>query len=109
VTQEKFNKLEELGFDMTGDFKVSRTAQRKRNEKKADVKWEERFNELAEYKARFGNCDVVYKKVKNGDGNDEYKQLASWVSLQRVKYKKKLKGLSFGRTIDITEEQVKRL
>ena len=84
MTQEKIDKLAEIGFDISGESSKVRQDQRHRMKSKSDVKWEQNFNSLVEYKEKFGNCDV-----KNGE-NDEYKKLAGWVGVQRTKYKKKM-------------------
>ena len=47
--------------------------------------WEERFEELRDYRKKFGNCNVPARYQHN-------KQLGSWVSWQRVQYKKIQKG-----------------
>lgn len=103
MTQEKIDKLAEIGFDISGESSKVRQDQRHRMKSKSDVKWEQNFNSLVEYKEKFGNCDV-----KNGE-NDEYKKLAGWVGVQRTKYKKKMNGQSPGRQFAITDEQIKKL
>jgi hypothetical protein len=72
-------KLEEIGFDTSGDFKAVRHDQRQRNKIKAEKAWEEKFNELVAFKEMFGHCDVKEKKGKAY----EYNKLAGWVGLQR--------------------------
>lgn len=39
-------------------------------------------NELLQYKEKHGNCDVAIRK-----GFEEYKQLANWAGLQRVRWR----------------------
>ncbi|KAL7482165.1 hypothetical protein ACHAW6_007855 [Cyclotella cf. meneghiniana] len=105
LTQERLEKLEEIGFDTSGDFKAVRDDQRQRNKIKAEKAWEEKFNELVAFKEMFGHCDVKEKKGKDF----EYNKLAGWVGLQRTKYKKRMKGMIHGRTFEITDEQIKKL
>jgi hypothetical protein len=106
MNQEKIDKLNEIGFDISGEHADVREDQIRNAKSKSDVIWEENFNALVSYKEKFGTCDV--KEKKKGD-NDEWKKLASWVSLQRTKYKKKKSGKSVGRTFPITDEQIKKL
>jgi hypothetical protein len=72
-------KLEQIGFDTSGDFKAVRVDQRQRNKIKGERAWEEKFNELVAFKEMFGHCDVKEKKEKDYP----YNKLASWVGLQR--------------------------
>ena len=47
--------------------------------------WEERFEELKDYRKKYGNCNVPQNYQHN-------KQLGNWVSNQRREYKKFQKG-----------------
>lgn len=105
MTQEKIDKLDEIGFDTIGESKVVRQDQKRRSKSKSDVVWEENFNALLAYKEKFGTCDVKEKKGID----DEWKKLAGWVGLQRTKYRKKMSGKSHGRSFPITDEQIKKL
>ena len=105
ITQAKIDKLEEIGFDTTGESNKVREDQRKRSQAKSDVKWEENFLALVAYKESFGTCDVNEKIGEDG----EYKKLAAWVGLQRTKYKKRMNGQVHGRTFEISDEQIKKL
>jgi len=69
-----------------------------------DRKWEEKFNELLQYKEKFGNTDVAVRK-----GFEEYKQLANWAGLMRRKFKAKQTGTKAGRTTGITDDEIKKL
>lgn len=105
ITQAKIDKLEEIGFDTSGESNQVREDQRKRSQAKSDAKWEENFLALVAYKESFGTCDVKEKIGKEG----EYKKLAAWVGLQRTKYKKRMNGQVHGRTFELTDEQIKKL
>jgi len=69
--------------------------QKDEGRKKSNVSWDERFQQLVEYKDQNGHCRVP----QNYKANPE---LGSWVSMQRVAYRKQS-----GRKI--TEEQINRL
>lgn len=97
MTRIQFQALESIGFDMS--------VKRKHYDRSVlDKKWDEKFNELLQYKEKHGNTDVAVRK-----GFEEYKQLANWAGLQRRKYKAKQTGSKAGRTTDINDEQVKKL
>mmetsp|Transcript_37868 Transcript_37868/g.64652 ORF Transcript_37868/g.64652 Transcript_37868/m.64652 type:complete len:658 (-) Transcript_37868:350-2323(-) len=53
--------------------------------RKGQASWDEKFNELVAYKAKFGNCHVP-TKYKNNTA------LGRWVSTQRAEYKKYQEG-----------------
>jgi len=96
MTRTQFQALESIGFEIHRD--------RKQNRELIDRKWEEKFNELLQYREKFGNTDVAIRK-----GFEAYKPLASWAGLQRRKYKAKQQGTRAGRSPEITEEQIKKL
>ena len=96
MTQEQFNSLRQIGFNM----QVERKAY---DSQKIDQMWDDRFNELLVYKAQHGNCDVA---VRKGKQFEQYKQLANWASLQRRKYKARKGEKKLGRTRAITDEQI---
>jgi len=81
ISEDRIQLLNELGFDWTGDVSS----------------WEKRFQELCEYKERFGNTRVPVKWPENP-------KLGSWVTSQRYKrrssrlnplYEKRLTDLGF--------------
>ena len=69
MTEERVEKLESVGFQwsLLKDL------------------WNERFEELKEYKAEHGHCNVPYR-------NESNKALGIWVYRQRHQYKKMLEG-----------------
>merc|ERR1712087_293637 len=67
----RLERLESIGF---------RWAKRK-----GQASWDEKFNELVAYKAKFGNCLVPTKYKENT-------ALGRWVSTQRSEYKKYREG-----------------
>ena len=71
--------------------------------KKGDECWEERFNELKEYKKTHGHCDVPTKYRKT--------PLGRWVSTQRSMYKKFNKGeqSSCGSSDDVIQNRIAQL
>ena len=99
MTEEQFNSLKHIGFDM----QVERKAY---DSQKIDQMWDDRFNELLVYKAQHGNCDVA---VRRGKEFEQCKQLANWASLQRRKYKARKGEKKLGRTRAISDEQIRRL
>lgn len=70
LTAERRQKLEEIGF-------VWQVRDR--------PAWDIRFNELLEYKTKFGHCKVPQHYKDN-------KSLGKWVAKQREQYKRHLKG-----------------
>jgi len=97
MTRTQFQALESIEFNMS--------AKRKQYDRSVlDKKWEEKFNELLQYKEKHGNTDIAVRK-----GFEEYKQLANWAGLQRRKYKAKQTGTKAGRTTGITDDQIKKL
>jgi len=88
--------VEPLGFTPT-------TRQIKRNERRNrfgrdEVLWNQRFEELREYKKVHGNCDVPSKYTLN-------KPLGYWVKHQRTHYSKKKDGLK----TPLTNERIRAL
>eukprot|EP00591_Stephanopyxis_turris_P005053 CAMPEP_0195514126 /NCGR_PEP_ID=MMETSP0794_2-20130614/5601_1 /TAXON_ID=515487 /ORGANISM="Stephanopyxis turris, Strain CCMP 815" /LENGTH=384 /DNA_ID=CAMNT_0040642295 /DNA_START=179 /DNA_END=1330 /DNA_ORIENTATION=+ len=76
MSQERIAKLDKLGFEW---------------QSKLQKDWELRFEELKQYKRKYGDCCVACKFPENP-------QLGSWVSTQRVAYKKMLQGTSSAMT-----------
>lgn len=97
MSETQFQALESIGFEMRRQRKYY-------NRSVLDKKWEANYNELLQYKEKYGNTDVAVRK-----GFEEYKQLANWAGLQRQKYKAKQTGKKAGRTTEITDEQIKML
>lgn len=97
MTRTQFQALESIDFDMDRKRKIY-------DRSVIDKKWEDKFNELLQYKEKHGNTDVAVRK-----GFEEYKQLANWAGLQRRKYRAKQTGTKAGRTTGITDEQIKKL
>jgi len=84
LTDERLERLEGIGF---------RWAKRR-----GKVRWEEKYNELLQYKARFGHCHVPTKYKENT-------ALGRWVSTQRAECKKFCKG----EKSSMTAEKIRRL
>ena len=80
MTEECIQQLESIGFVWSAQH----------------ASWKERFEELVEYKTRFGNCRV----------STQYSpKLGKWVSNQRTQYKLSQEGKSCG----MTEERIQEL
>ena len=62
------------------------------------IPWEDQFQELMDYKRRFGNVNVPWQWKENN-------VLAQWVNTQRKKYK----DLIGGKKSSLTEEQLNKL
>ena len=84
ITEERIKDLEKLGFDWS--------------HRKLNNKWQERYEELIEFKQKYGHCDVPRK-------NDENKKLATWVNSQRYFYR----NVQSGKQSYITEERIELL
>ena len=67
--------------------------------RKGQASWNEKFNELVQYKARNGNCHVPTKYKANT-------ALGRWVSTQRAEYKRYSEGNT---KTTMTAEKVRRL
>jgi hypothetical protein len=67
--------------------------------RKGHASWNEKFNELVQYKARNGNCHVPTKYKANT-------ALGRWVSTQRAEYKKYSEGNT---KTTMTAEKIRRL
>ena len=61
-------------------------------------KWEERFEELKDYRKKYGNCLVPRNYQQN-------KRLATWINKQRVHYNEFQKG----EHAKITKERIAKL
>ena len=85
ITEERIKALEKIGFDWSPDRKLN-------------SKWQERYEELIEYKKKYGHCDVPRKY-------DENKKLATWVNSQRYFYR----NVQSGKQSYITEERIELL
>lgn len=62
------------------------------------VSWEERFQQLDEFKAQHGHCNVPQRYAAN-------KSLGNWVSTQRTQYRLRQNG----KTSNITADRVQKL
>lgn len=63
MTKERIEKLNSIGFVWN----------------QQENQWEKRFNELVDYKQKYGHCHVPHKF-------SEYPKLATWVKIQRRQY-----------------------
>ncbi|GFH61929.1 hypothetical protein CTEN210_18405 [Chaetoceros tenuissimus] len=66
LSDERIARLNSIGFDWT--IKVSK-----------ENTWSDKFEQLEQYKSKYGDCNVLY--------DDENKPLANWVYKQRSQYK----------------------
>jgi len=83
LTQERIDKLEDLGFVW---LNVD------------DRLWDQRYGELMEYKQKHGDCNVSQRYEAN-------KQLGRWVTTQRQQYR----YLQEGKKYAITAERIAKL
>lgn len=88
MTRERIRTLQRLGFNWTSEITM-------RNKT-----WNDRFQELVEYKKLYGDCNVVnsYKEIPG---------LATWVASQRSFFRKLQKSGEYTRAF--TEERMKAL
>jgi ribosomal protein S8 len=84
MTQEKIDQLEELGF--IWNIRQGRTP------------WTTRFEELKQYKERYGHCNVSKEWMEN-------QKLVAWVTKQKSQYKL----YTAGKECNLTEEKVEKL
>lgn len=84
MTQEKIHQLEEIGF--VWNIRQGRTP------------WAARFEELMQYKERYGHCNVSKEWMEN-------QKLAAWVTKQKSQYKL----YTAGKECNLTEEKVDKL
>ena len=89
ITIERISKLKSINFF----WEVSLGGRRK-----DDEVWEQRFNELKDYRKKYGNCNVPINYQNN-------KQLGQWVHNQRKEYKKFQKG----EHSQLTKERISKL
>lgn len=83
ITSERVKALEKIDFDWSPD------------QKQHDL-WKQRYNELIEFKEHNGHCNVPHAHKEN-------KQLAVWVSNQRVSYNKVREGKKCSMSADRIE------
>ncbi len=76
LSEDRIKRLEDIGFEWDP----------------SESYWEKIFDALKEYKEEYGNCNVPKRWPKN-------KQLATWVSNQRVSYRKGI----------LSEDRIRRL
>jgi len=85
LVEDKIQKLDELGFD----FHLAQSAIEKAAKTSTDEVWNQRFEELKEYKEKKGDTNVPHK----------YGKLGFWVKNQRELFK----------TGELTEDRVNKL
>jgi len=88
MTRERMRTLQRIGFNWTSEITM-------RNKT-----WNERFEQLVEYKKLHGDCNVVYSYK-------EIPGLATWVASQRSFFRKLQKSGEYTRTF--TKERMKAL
>ena len=86
MTEERVEKLENIGFEWTINKYVQKYT------------WDERLGQLKRYKAQNGHCNVSMRDDRN-------KGLGIWVGTQRTEYKHMLEGSKSA----LTEERVEKL
>ena len=82
LTEERIKKLEDLGFEWSP----------------LGNSWDDRYDELVEYKNKHGNCLVPQRYSKN-------KALGRWVAKQRTQYRLRREG----KQTPLTEDRIKLL
>jgi hypothetical protein len=80
LSDEKINQLNKIGFIWNS----------------YETQWENRFDELKQYKKKYGHCNVSKSKY-----DIDFLELADWVFDQRKNYKKK--------NISLTPERIEKL
>mmetsp|Transcript_13816 Transcript_13816/g.33438 ORF Transcript_13816/g.33438 Transcript_13816/m.33438 type:complete len:556 (+) Transcript_13816:179-1846(+) len=88
LTEDRINSLEELGFIWSMNTPVS-----EKRAKTLQTQWEERLQELQEYKRDYGDLNVPLREGK-------YKELGKWVMNQRYYYKTRLEGQKNSLTLE---------
>ena len=82
MTEERMQALEDIGFSWDAQEDI----------------WQQRFNELKEYREKYGDCNVPQKWSENP-------QLGRWVSTQRSQYRLYQEG----KKSQMTEERIQAL
>jgi len=90
ITEERIDKLEDMGFVWDASHLTGAQVD--------DEAWDLRFNELAAYEEKHGDCLVPQRYKPN-------KQLATWVKTQRKQYRL----LQEGKTSSMTDERIAQL
>lgn len=85
IAEERIKALEKIGFEWYPDRKLK-------------VNWQEKYEQLIEYKKKYGHCDVPRN-------NKDNKQLGTWVNGQRYFYRRKQAGVKSY----ITDERIELL
>jgi len=89
MTKKRIEKLDGIGFKWKVDLSGAHVD---------DEAWDHRFNELAAYEEKHGDCLVPQRYKPN-------KQLATWVKTQRKQYRL----LQEGKTSSMTDERIAQL
>ncbi|KAL7491914.1 hypothetical protein ACHAWT_001353 [Skeletonema menzelii] len=84
MTDERLKRLQSIGFTWA--------------QRKGQKGWNKKYDQLLQYKAKFGNCHVPTKFKENT-------ALGRWVSQQRAEYKKLCKG----EKTSLTTERISKL
>ena len=87
MTEERIQTLNDVGFNWRGTATTG-----------AAALWNERFQQLKDYKERFGDCLVPRQYAANP-------KLGRWVSTQRCNYKLHQEG----KPSSMTEERIRAL
>lgn len=88
LNNTRVKKLDSIGFDWTREGVENDLRKTRRGElhhRNDPSIWKRRFEEVVEYKKRFGDCNIPKEWSDN-------KQLGAWVSTQRKMYKALLAG-----------------
>ncbi|CAB9514783.1 helicase [Seminavis robusta] len=88
LTEEQINRLKSWGFNFERKLKFSVLPKRKKS-------WEDRFQDLLEFKEKEGHCNVPQSD----------KELGTWVHAQRREYRKLKKGMKG----ILTKEKIEKL
>eukprot|EP00591_Stephanopyxis_turris_P016325 CAMPEP_0195533372 /NCGR_PEP_ID=MMETSP0794_2-20130614/40344_1 /TAXON_ID=515487 /ORGANISM="Stephanopyxis turris, Strain CCMP 815" /LENGTH=328 /DNA_ID=CAMNT_0040665871 /DNA_START=21 /DNA_END=1007 /DNA_ORIENTATION=- len=86
LTEERMNLLLDLGFQFQPEppsslnLSGSHDRKKKEQQQQEEVAWNKRMDELRQYKAIHGNCDVPRRYTPNP-------QLGAWVHMQQKAYK----------------------
>ena len=93
MTDEKIESLKAIGFDFRSAF---------------EIKWEQHFTNLLQFKSKHGHVNVSHSK-KDQEADAEHQHLASWVTTQRGEYKDYMALKEKKRDDPLKEERYARL
>mmetsp|Transcript_6667 Transcript_6667/g.8428 ORF Transcript_6667/g.8428 Transcript_6667/m.8428 type:complete len:161 (+) Transcript_6667:2-484(+) len=90
MNEDRIRRLKSIGFDWVSKYTIKKQI------------WNERFEELKQFKAKYGHTDVPRRHADNP-------KLGRWIDNQRTRYRAIKAGAKSRKNLEMYEEQIQKI